>query len=182
MNSECIDHVSLTRLVEAGIIPEAHIIGQPGGWGLVVKYGRLRRPLAASRSLKIRLFKRLEALVGYLKTLGIDTFDVDAAKFDPCTVQTYTRPDRAAAMRQTHEAPNTTDGFARRLPRVLKKPTLPIPSGSRRMMPNPVGPRNGPPFQPRRDRSLKTRYPGNGGSKAARMSIYQYMIYNDIVE
>ena len=104
MSAETIDHNTLVRLVEAGVVRGAHVIGQVGGWGLLISYGLLERPLAATRSKKIRTFKKLETLVTYLKAIGINQFDVDARHYDPATVQTYTRPDRTAALRQAHEA------------------------------------------------------------------------------
>ena len=39
MTTETIDHGTLSRLVEAGAIRAAHVIGQAGGWALSVKYG-----------------------------------------------------------------------------------------------------------------------------------------------
>lgn len=104
MSAETIDHNTLSRLVEAGAIRGAHVIGQVGGWGVLIKYGMLERPLATTRSKKVRTFKKLETLVTYLKDIGISQFDVDARQYDPATVQTYTRPDRTEAMRQAHEA------------------------------------------------------------------------------
>lgn len=104
MSAETIDHNTLARLVEAGAIRGAHVIGQAGGWGILISYGLLERPLATTRSKKVRTFKKLETLVTYLKAIGISQFDVDARQYDPATVQTYTRPDRTAAMRQAHEA------------------------------------------------------------------------------
>lgn len=104
MSAETIDHNTLSRLVEAGAVRGAHVIGQMGGWGVMIKYGMLERPLSATRSKKIRTFKKLETLVAYLKEIGISRFDVDATQYDPATVQTYTRPDRAEAMRKAHEA------------------------------------------------------------------------------
>ncbi len=104
MSAETIDHNTLVRLVEADVVRGAHVIGQVGGWGIVIRYGRLERPLAATRSKQVRTFKKLETLVTYLKAIGISQFDVDARHYDPATVQTYTRPDRTAALRQAQEA------------------------------------------------------------------------------
>ena len=53
--------------------------------------------------------------------MGIDTFDVDAANFDPYTVKTYTRPDRAAAMRQTHEAAEYDRWFRAQVAEAVKE-------------------------------------------------------------
>lgn len=104
MSAETIDHTTLSRLVEAGAVRAAHVIGQVGGWGVVIRYGMTERPLAASRSRQVRIFKKLETLVGYLKGVGISRFDVDAANYDPATLKTYSRPDRAEALKRVHEA------------------------------------------------------------------------------
>ncbi len=69
-----------------------------------MRYGKTERPLAASRSHQVRVFKKLETLVGYLQEIGINQFDVDAANYDPATVKTVKRPDRAVALKRAHEA------------------------------------------------------------------------------
>ncbi len=102
--SETIDHGTLSRLVEAGAIRGAHIVGQPGGWAVMVRYGMHERPLAAQRSRNVRLFRRFETLVSYLKGVGIARYDVDAANYDPDTLQATRRPDRAEALKRAHEA------------------------------------------------------------------------------
>lgn len=99
---ETIDHGTLSRLVEAGAVSGAHIVGQSGGWAVMVKYGMHERPLAAQRSKSVRNFRKLETLVNYLRGIGIQRFDVDAANFDPAT--TTTRPDRSEALKLAHQA------------------------------------------------------------------------------
>jgi hypothetical protein len=102
--AETIDHGTLARLVEAGAVRGAHIIGQSGGWAVLVKYGMTERALAAQRSRQVRLFRKFETLVSYLKDLGIARFDVDAAAYDPDTLKTTRRPDRTEALKRAHEA------------------------------------------------------------------------------
>lgn len=104
MTTDTIDHTTLSRLVEAGAVRGAHIVGQTGGWAVLVKYGMTERPLAAQRSRQVRLFRKFETLVSYLKEIGIAHFDVDAANYDPATLKTARRPDRAEALKQAHEA------------------------------------------------------------------------------
>lgn len=104
MSAETIDHATLSQLVETESVKAAHVVAQAGGWGVVIRYGGSERQLAASRSRQARLFKRLETLVAYLKDLGISSFDVDAANYDLATAKTYSRPDRAEALKQAHEA------------------------------------------------------------------------------
>jgi hypothetical protein len=121
MATETIDHNTLSRLVEAGAVRGAHVIAQIGGWGVLIKYGMLERPLAATRSKKVRTFRKLETLVTYLKEIGISRFDVDAAQFDPDTIQTRKRPDRAEALRKAHEAADHDKWFREQVEQGLKE-------------------------------------------------------------
>lgn len=104
MATETIDHTTLHRLVEAGAVRAAHVVGTSGGWALTVKFGLNERPLAAQRSRQIRLFKKLETLVSYLKDVGIAQFDVDASNYSPESQNRNTRPDRSEALKRAHEA------------------------------------------------------------------------------
>lgn len=104
MTTETIDHTTLTKLAEAGVVRSAHVVGQEGGWGILVKYGMTERALAAQRSHQVRIFRKLETLVAYLKGVGIPRFDVDAVNYDPQSTTTAKRPDRAAAMKDAHAA------------------------------------------------------------------------------
>jgi hypothetical protein len=104
MTTETIDHTTLTKLAEAGVVRSAHAVGQGGGWGILVKYGTTERVLAAQRSQQVRIFRKLETLVEYLKGVGIPRFSVDAVAYDPHSVAATKRPDRAAAMKEAHAA------------------------------------------------------------------------------
>jgi hypothetical protein len=104
MTVETIDHTTLSRLVEAGAVRGAHVIGQQGGWALIVKYGMTERPLAAQRSRQVRMFRKLETLVSYLKDVGIGRFDVDAINYGPDSPASQKRPDRSAALKHAHAA------------------------------------------------------------------------------
>jgi hypothetical protein len=104
MTAETIDHATLTKLTEAGVVRSAHVVGQDGGWGILVKYGTTERALAAQRSHQVRIFRKLETLVAYLKGVGIPRFEVDAVNYDPGSVTATKRPDRAAAMKDAHAA------------------------------------------------------------------------------
>jgi len=121
MSAETIDHNTLSRLVEAGAVRGAHVVGDVGGWGVMIKYGMLERALAATRSKEIRKFKKLETLVAYLKEVGINKFDIDATQYDPATVQTYKRVDRADAMRQAHEAVKHDKWFRQQVAQALQE-------------------------------------------------------------
>lgn len=104
MITETIDHATFTKLAEAGAVRSAHVVGQPGGWGIVVKYGMTEAALAAQRSQQVRIFRKFETLVGYLKGVGIVHFDVDAVNFDADGLPTRTRPDTTATLKKAHAA------------------------------------------------------------------------------
>lgn len=133
MAAETIDHGTLSRLVEAGAVRGAHIVGQSGGWAVLVKYGMTERPLAAQRSRQVRLFRRLETLVAYLKGVGIARFDVDAANYDPETPQdTRSRPDRAEALKRAHQAAAYDAWFREQVQASIDDPRPSVPDDEAR--------------------------------------------------
>ncbi|WP_327439151.1 hypothetical protein [Pseudomonas donghuensis] len=104
MPTHNVDHSTLSKMVEMGCINATHIVGQPGGWAVQVSVSDQEHILTAQRSGNVRLFKKLETLVTYLQALGIDYFKVDTSGYNPETLQTYQRPDRAQALKMAHEA------------------------------------------------------------------------------
>lgn len=102
--SEAIDHGTLSQLAQAGVISGTQIVAQEGSWFVRVRLGEQKRLLTSQRSRKLRLFRRMETLVAYLKSLGITRFDVDASAFEADAPVENSRPDRARAMKQIHEA------------------------------------------------------------------------------
>jgi len=102
--ADTIDHATLERLVEAGAVRGAHVVGQPGGWGVVVQYGMTERVLAARRGT-VRVFRKFETLAGYLKGIGILQYQVDARGYDPVALKVErTRSDASQRMKAAHEA------------------------------------------------------------------------------
>lgn len=126
MNAETIDHTTLTKLAEAGVVHSAHVIGQEGGWGILVKYGVSECILAAQRSQQIRVFRKLETLANYLKGLGIAHFEVDLANYGAENLSPRTRPDQSAKMKSAHQAATYDDFFRQRVQRAIddKRPRL----------------------------------------------------------
>ncbi|NIA00562.1 hypothetical protein [Massilia sp. CCM 8734] len=127
MTTDTIDHTTLTKLAEAGVVRSAHVVGQAGGWGILVKYGMTERALAAQRSQQVRIFRKLETLVEYLKGVGIARFDVDAVNYDARSITATRRPDRAAAMKETHAAAAYTKWLKAEVQEALDdtSPTIP---------------------------------------------------------
>lgn len=109
---DTIDHNTLARLVEAGAVRGATVVGQPGGWGVVVQYGMTERALAAKRGA-VRIWKRFETLVSYLKEMGLAKYQVDAVNYTPEAPKESTakRPDAAERMKRAHEAAAHDDWF-----------------------------------------------------------------------
>ncbi|MBY5842426.1 hypothetical protein GR239_06335 [Rhizobium leguminosarum] len=118
MIAETIDHSTLSRLVEAGAVEAVHVVGRPGGWSVVIRYGKAERPLAAQRSRQVRVFKRMDTLVSYLRDVGISKFDVYAVDYAPGTAS---RPDRAAALRRTHEAAEYDTWFREQVEEAIRE-------------------------------------------------------------
>ena len=132
MTAETIDHGTLSRLVEAGAVRSAHIVGQSGGWVVLVRYGMTERALAAQRSRQVRLFRKFETLVAYLKGIGIARFDVDAANYDHESVVTPRRPDRAEALKRAHEAAAHDAWFREQVQASIDDPRPSVPDDEAR--------------------------------------------------
>ena len=99
---DTIDHQTLLHLVEAGAVRGADVIGQPGGWNIIVKYGMVERALTARRGA-IRLFSRFDTLVKYLKSIGIAQVNVNFSGYDD-SVKRVSRPDTKLRLEHTKEA------------------------------------------------------------------------------
>lgn len=101
---DTIDRTTLEHLVAAGAVKGASIVGQPGGWGVVVHYGLTERVLAARRGA-IRNFKKFETLVDYLKSIGLAKYQVDATEYEPTAPPSdRKRTDAAERMKNAHAA------------------------------------------------------------------------------
>jgi hypothetical protein len=106
MSSNTIDTAMAKRLVEASAIRGASIIGQPGGWSVVLKLGMQEKPLGAQRSDKPRMWRSLDRCVDYLKKeLHIARFDLlDATNFSNVALPGKSREDASERLRHAHEA------------------------------------------------------------------------------
>lgn len=80
--NKTIDHGTLRRLVDAGAHVGAEVIGDTGGWGVVINYGHASQTLSATRG-QPRTWRHFETLAGYLKNLGITEVRVNTAEFEP---------------------------------------------------------------------------------------------------
>lgn len=127
ITADTIDHVTLERLVEAGAVRGANIVGQPGGWGVVIQYGTVERVLAAKRGA-VRIFRKFETLVSYLKDIGITKYQVDASHFDPVALKTERqRTDAAERMKNAHEAAAYKGWLTREVQEAIDDPRPSVP-------------------------------------------------------
>ena len=106
MTTQTIDTAMAKRMVETAAIRGASIIGQPGGWAVMLKLGTQERPLGVQRSDKPRMWRSLDTCMAYLKDeLHIARIDtLDATHHTSATVPGVSRPDSAKRMREAFEA------------------------------------------------------------------------------
>lgn len=101
-----IDTAMAKRMVEASAIRGASIIGQPGGWAVMLKLGLQEKPLGVQRSTKPRLWRSLDSCVDYLRNeLKISRIDLlDSSNFSKVELAGKSRPDAAVRMRNAFKA------------------------------------------------------------------------------
>lgn len=106
MNSHTIDTAMAKRMAQASAICGASIIGQPGGWSVVLKLEGQEKPLGAQRSDKPRVWRSLDRCVDYLKKeLHIARFELlDATHFSSVALMGKSRQDASERLRYAHEA------------------------------------------------------------------------------
>lgn len=125
--ADTIDHITLARLVEAGAVRGANIVGQPGGWSVVIQYGMMERALAAKRGA-VRIFRKFETLVSYLKDIGITKYEVDASHFNPLAIKTNRkRIDAAERMKNAHEAAAYQGWLSQQVQEAIDDPRPSVP-------------------------------------------------------
>ena len=124
---DTIDHVTLSHLVEAGAVRGANIVGQPGGWGVVIQYGMTERALAAKRGA-VRIFRKFETLVGYLKDIGVTKYNVDASHYDPIMLKAErSRTAASERLRNAHEAAAYKGWLAKEVQEAIDDPRPSVP-------------------------------------------------------
>ncbi|MGO9772639.1 MAG: hypothetical protein ACLPSW_24425 [Roseiarcus sp.] len=64
---DTIDGKAVQSLVEAQAIRGAVVLGQPGGWNVLVRYGTLERAVAAQRARKPRLWRNLATAAAFVR-------------------------------------------------------------------------------------------------------------------
>ncbi|QND47843.1 hypothetical protein HB780_19475 [Rhizobium lusitanum] len=102
--TEIIDGKTVKSLAEAHAIQGAVVVGQPGGWAVLVRYGTAERAVAAQRSHQPRLWRNLNTAVSFVREeLGMPRFEIDTVDYDPEAIERK-RPDQTERLRQQQEA------------------------------------------------------------------------------
>ena len=101
---QTIDTQAVATLMEGRAIQGAALLGQPGGWAVLIRYGDTERIIAAQRSGQVRLWRDLNTAVAYVRdALGVSRFEIDASGHD-AEAKPRRRPDTAERQRRQHEA------------------------------------------------------------------------------
>lgn len=104
--SQTIDTTTARRMAEAGTLRGVSIIGQPGGWSVMLKTGMLEKPLGGTKADRPRIWRSLDTLTAYLKKdLRVVRIDgIDTTHHREADVNRPGRPDSAARLKRAHEA------------------------------------------------------------------------------
>ncbi|MBI5437831.1 MAG: hypothetical protein HY936_02600 [Nitrosomonadales bacterium] len=105
--SDCtIDTAMAKHMVAAAAIKGASIIGQPGGWSVMLKLGKTEKPLGTQRTGKPRMWRSLDTCMEYLQNeLRINLVDmIDARNYSTKDATRKTRADSSERLKRAHEA------------------------------------------------------------------------------
>lgn len=101
---DIIDGKAVKSLVDADAIQSAVVLGQPGGWAVLVRYGANERAVSAQRAQRPRLWRNLNTAAAFVREeLHVSRFEVDTAGYDPDAIERK-RPDQAERLRRQREA------------------------------------------------------------------------------
>ncbi|BBD80761.1 hypothetical protein [Aerosticca soli] len=90
---------TLRELVSAGSVQSATIMGQKGGYAVLVDVGMQQRPLGTKYG-KARMFATTDTAVKALREIGMQRFKVDVTHYEPGSL----RPGRPDTTRRAKEA------------------------------------------------------------------------------
>ncbi len=104
--NQTIDTATARRMAEAGTIRGVSIVGQPGGWSVLLRMDRMEKPLGTQKTDRPRTWRSLDTLTDYLrKDLHIVRIDgLDATHHSDVSDKRRVRPDAAQRMKRAHEA------------------------------------------------------------------------------
>ena len=129
MSTHTIDTAMARRMVEASAIQGASIIGQPGGWSVMLKLGMSEKPLGVQRTDKPRTWRSLDTCMNYLKNeLHIVRVDMlDASNHSVGDVARNARADSSERMKRAHKAAAYDQWFRAQVQEAIDDPSPSIP-------------------------------------------------------
>ena len=105
MDRQTIDTAMVRRMVKADAIQGATIIGQAGGWSVMLRLGHAEKLLGTQRTNKLRTWRSLDTCMDYLRNeLHILRVELDATHFSEGGPSGRSRQDAAERMKRAHEA------------------------------------------------------------------------------
>ena len=121
LTSETIDQATLVNLVQAGAVHDTSVIAQPGGWEVVVRYGKASRALAIKKG-QVRIFRKLDTLDNFLRGIGLPQYQVDSRQFDAQALKS-SRTNAAASQRlkRVHSAAAYDKWFSDEIDQAIKE-------------------------------------------------------------
>ena len=101
-----LDTAVAKHMAQNSAISGATIVGEPGGWSVLLTVGGIQKRLGTQRTERPRLWRSLDRCVAYLKAeLDIARIDaVDARSHQAQAQAQRGRGDTAERMRRTHQA------------------------------------------------------------------------------
>ncbi len=99
-----LDTAVAKHLAQNSAISGATIVGEPGGWSVLLTVGGIQKRLGTQRTERPRLWRSLDRCVAYLKA------ELDIARIDAVDARSHQaqaqrgRSDTAERMRRTHQA------------------------------------------------------------------------------
>ena len=99
-----LDTAVAKHMAQNSAISGATIVGEPGGWSVLLTVGGIQKRLGTQRTERPRLWRSLDRCVAYLKAeLDISRIDSVDARSHQAQAQRV-RSDTAERMRRTHQA------------------------------------------------------------------------------
>lgn len=127
-----IDTAEARDMMLAKSIRGAAIIGEPGGWSVLLKLGKVEKTLGTQRTNKPRQWISLDRCVKYLKQeLGVARFNLlDATRHRAAPAGQGARSDAADRLRRAHAAAEYDQWFREQVQEALDDPAPAVANDS----------------------------------------------------
>lgn len=112
---------TLRELAQAGSVRGVSVIGLKGGYAVSIRVGMSERTLAATGTGSPRVFSTIDSVARALRPIGIASFDVDSANYEPGLLRP-SRPDSAKRLSKSNEALQHDQWFRSQVKEALEDP------------------------------------------------------------